>query len=88
MENNLFPDPAVAGVLAKNYVEARLHTDGSTNVERIRELQHELTGSVATPIYVLLDPRTGEVRGKKEGSTRSVEEFARFLESGLRQPQE
>lgn len=87
MENNLFPSPAVAGVLSKSYVEARLHTDGSENIERIHQLQRELTGSVATPIYVLQDPRTGEARGKFLGSTRSAEEFADFLRGGLR-PQE
>ena len=79
MENNVFPSPAVAGVLNKNYVETRLHTDGEENIDRIIELQRELTGSVATPIYVLIDPDTDEKLGQFNGSTFDEEEFADFL---------
>lgn len=86
MEDNVFPRPAVAGILEPSYVEARLHTDNpreNPNIERIQELQRELTGSVATPIYVALDPRTGEKRAVFEGSTYDEEKFAEFLRSGL-----
>ena len=43
MEEKIFPRPAVAGEL-KGYVEARLHTDGRKNIDRIKELQRELSG--------------------------------------------
>ena len=75
----MFPSPAVAGILRESYVEARLHTDGTDNVERIRELQQQLTHTVATPVYVLLDPETGEQKGKFLGSTFDEAEFAAFL---------
>lgn len=83
MEENIFPKPAVAGLLKSSYVESRLHTDGEKNIERIRELQDQLTGSVATPYYVLVDPETGEAKGVFERATRDADEFRAFLERGL-----
>jgi len=59
MEENVFPSQAVAWELTKDFVEARLHTDGQTNIERIRQLQMELAGVQATPYYVIVDPETG-----------------------------
>ena len=46
MEVNVFPKPAVAGVLTRNYVEARLHTDAHDEAarERVLEWQDELIG--------------------------------------------
>lgn len=81
MEGNTFLLPAVAGLLAKHYVEARLHTDGRVNIERILELQRELTGSVATPYYVVVDPETGETKAELAGAQAG--KFVGFLESGL-----
>lgn len=83
MENSVFPSPAVAGILNQSFVEARLHTDGSDNIERILELQRQLTGSVATPIYVLIDPRTGAKEAQFLGSTRDEQAFADFLDGVL-----
>lgn len=59
MEQYVFPSPAVAGVLEQGFVEARLHTDGEENIDRILALQAELTGSVATPYYLVVDPTPG-----------------------------
>jgi hypothetical protein len=83
MEHKVFPSPAVAGILSRSYVESRLHTDGDLNLERILELQRQLTGSVATPIYILIDPRTGEKKGQFLGSTFDEQEFAAFLSGVL-----
>ena len=84
MEENVFYLPAVAGLLSDNYVEARLHADGEVNIERIRELQLELAQSVATPIYVVVDPKTGEKRALLEGATLTdTSKFTAFLESAL-----
>jgi hypothetical protein len=83
MEENVFPSGAVAPVLERGYVEARLHTDGETNVERILALQRELTQSVSNPYYVLQDPETREVLGKLGGAT-SPSRFQEFLDEALR----
>jgi hypothetical protein len=77
MEERIFPLPAVAGEL-RNMVEARLHTDGVRNIERIKELQKSFTGSVANPIYVVVDPKTGKKLRLRAGFT-SAEKFAAFL---------
>jgi thiol:disulfide interchange protein DsbD len=82
MEETVFPDGEVAPLLELLFVEARLHTDGHDNQERIHELQRELTQSVANPFYVLQDSTSLEVLGKQEGASRP-EAFRRFLESAL-----
>lgn len=81
MEEKVFPQPAVAGELAR-YVEARLHTDGQRNIERIEELQAALARSVANPIYVIVDPRDERELGRFEGGTLgNPQEFVEFLAS-------
>jgi len=82
MEEKIFRKPAVAGVL-QNYVEARLHTDGKEHIDRILELQSELTGSVATPVYVVIDPVGEQKRLTFEGATYDENVFREFLEKGL-----
>ncbi len=83
MEESVFYLPAVAGFLSESYVEARLHTDGETNIDSILELQREMTQSVALPFYVLVNPKTGEKIASLVGATDSAT-FTQFLESGLR----
>jgi hypothetical protein len=85
MEEKIFRLPDVFRVLKEGYVEARLHTDGSKNIERIKEKQAELTGSVATPIYVVLEPESEKVTGLFEGATFDSKEFERFLRAALEQ---
>ncbi len=83
MENGLFFTDAIAPLLTNDYVEARLHTDGEKNIERILELRDELVGSPALPQYVLIDPATEEKLGHFAGFTRDIDAFKAFLESGL-----
>ena len=83
MEEKIFRLPDVGRILKEGYVEARLHTDGTAHIERIRELQAELTGSVATPIYVVQDPASRAVLGVFEGATFDSGEFAGFLGEAL-----
>ena len=77
MEEKIFPRPAVAAELQK-YVEARLHTDGGPREEENQELQKKMTGSVANPIYVIVDPRTGEPLRVKAGFM-PADRFIEFL---------
>ena len=83
MEEEIFPAGAVAPLLEDNFVEARLHTDGEVNIERIRELQQELTSSVANPYYVLQEAEFFEVLDKKDGFM-GQDTFAEFLNAALR----
>ena len=77
MEEDVFPDRAVAQILEDHFVEARLHTDGETNIQEILVLQRKLTGSLANPYFILQDPGTDEVLGKQAGymGTSTFKEF-------------
>jgi hypothetical protein len=86
VEEFIFPDPAVAGILEKHYVEARLHTDDQANPERsarLEQLQQEMVQSLAQPYYIVIDPDTGKQLGKLAGSgqvSKFVEFFEKFLD--------
>jgi hypothetical protein len=87
MEEFLFKRPEVARELGK-FVEARLHTDGFGALRasslRNQERQRRLTGTLATPVYVVLDPGSERVLGTFEGPTRVSSEFTDWLESARR----
>lgn len=78
MEENVFPSQAVAWELKENFIEARLHSDGDVNIDRILEIQDELAGMRATPYYVIVDPKTGQKLRVQEKPT-TVDGFQRFL---------
>jgi hypothetical protein len=80
MEESVFPLPAVAGELQQGFIEARLHTDGGPAEARNKELQREMTGSVANPIYVLYDPITRQGLRRKAGYM-GEQKFIEFLRS-------
>ncbi len=82
MEGSVLPSPAVAEELTKNFVEARLHADLGSYAERAQALREELTGSVALPIYVVMDPESGEIGGILEG-LRLPPDFKDFLTESL-----
>lgn len=81
MEENVFPKPAVAGILENRYVEARLHTDGKTNIDRIKQLQESLARTTANPVYVLIDPEGEKELGRFEGASVTDAAFIEFLET-------
>lgn len=72
MEESVFPLPAVAEELKKNFIEARLHTDNEERLspatyKRNKEVQKEMVNSEANPYFVVFDPKTGKVLRKKAG---------------------
>ena len=86
MEETIFPLPAVAGLLTEGYIEARLHTDGEDGVpqyDRSRELQEEMAGSKANPIYLIVDPQTGATLDRFEGADLTGTSFEAFLREAL-----
>ncbi len=85
MEESIFPAPAVAEVLREHYVEARLHMDVDEVREKYHDLQDRLVGTLAVPVYVLLDPVTGKVLDRHYGWLPSEGGFAAFLEKPLSQ---
>ncbi len=84
MEVSVFPQPAVAQHM-NSVIEARLHADTS-DVELRADIERRIDGiakTFAQPVYVLMDPRTGQELARFEGASRTPEDFAKFLAAGL-----
>lgn len=79
MEKNVFPTPEVRRELER-FVRVQLFTDGQgEEYDRNREMQEARFGTVALPLYVVLDGRTERELARHEGLTRDPSEFASFL---------
>jgi len=78
MEANVFPLPAVHDLL-KKYVRLQLFTDGAgEEYKENQQYQKERFGTIALPLYVILDSRGDEI-STFPGMTRKPEEFLNFL---------
>jgi thiol:disulfide interchange protein len=78
MESNIFPLAAVQNELEK-YVRLQLFTDGEgRQYEENQDYQKESFGTVALPLYAILDPQ-GRKIATFPGMTRKPEEFLAFL---------
>jgi thiol:disulfide interchange protein len=81
MEVNMFTKAPVKEELAK-YVRVRLYTDGEGQpYEGFRQMQQEKFGTVALPLYVVLDS-DGKPFTSFAGLTRNEAEFVSFLKIG------
>jgi thiol:disulfide interchange protein DsbD len=82
MEANIFPTPEVRGELER-FVRVQLYTDGQgEKYDRNREFQETRFGTVALPLYVVIDPATERETARFEGLTRDASEFVAFLRGG------
>ncbi|HHI78573.1 MAG TPA: hypothetical protein ENK02_01190 [Planctomycetes bacterium] len=81
MENQIFPRPAVAGVLKKGFIEARLHMDNPDTAVRAKseQVRKRYGGGFATPTFVIVDPKTGKMLQRHEGWIPKEETFLNFL---------
>jgi thiol:disulfide interchange protein len=78
MESNVFTRESVRDAL-EPYVLVRLYTDGEGEIyENNQRLQEERFGTVALPLYAVLDP-SGEPRDTFVGVARKSENFVAFL---------
>lgn len=78
MEANMFARPDVSASLSK-YVLSRLYTDGEGEVyEKQQQFQEDTFGTVALPLYAIVDSKGKTVR-TFSGLTRSSREFLAFL---------
>jgi thiol:disulfide interchange protein len=81
MESNMFDEPEVKREL-EQFVLAELYTDRETaEDEKNGQLQAEKFGTVALPLYVIVDPN-GNTLAKFAGLTRDKQEFIGFLQRG------
>jgi thiol:disulfide interchange protein DsbD len=78
MEANIFSRPDVGAQLGQ-FVLSRLYTDGDGEMyERQQEFQEKTFGTVALPLYAVVDG-AGKVRATFTGLTRDPAEFIAFL---------
>ena len=78
MEANIFGRPDVSAELGR-FVLSRLYTDGDGELyERQQAFQERTFGTVALPLYAVLDP-DGKVRATFIGLTRNPADFIAFL---------
>lgn len=78
MEDNVFPDPTVHGLLT-SMVTVQLYTDRGTDADNAnQELQQKIGGTIALPVYVLVSP-DGKVIKTFEGRSDTTQQFADFL---------
>jgi thiol:disulfide interchange protein len=81
MEANMFSRPNVADAMSR-YVLSRLYTDGEGDIyESQQRFQEERFGTVALPLYAIVDAEGRTVR-TYSGLTRSPAEFLAFLDDG------
>ncbi len=88
MEVTLFHKPAVRRELDW-FVEARLHCDGDTGdrpriARENKAFQKEMTNTLGNPIFVVVDPKTGEPLLMFPRATFDEDEFADFLRQALK----
>ena len=81
MESNVFPLPEVIEQFNKMKL-VKLYTDGGADAQKNQQLQFSLTGNVALPTYVILDPAEEKVLAMELGYIDS-KKFVSFLEEGI-----
>lgn len=81
MESNVFPLESVKKRFAKMQ-QVRLYTDDGSDGPENQRFQFNLTGTVALPTYVIMDPKSEKILEQLVGYA-DKEEFILFLDSGL-----
>jgi thiol:disulfide interchange protein len=85
MRANILSRPEIVAVL-RNFVLLELYTDGSDAAsEANSKLQLDKTGTVALPLYVILDP-DGKVLDKFEGATTDAAAYLAWLDKSRSAP--
>lgn len=82
MESNIFPLASVQERFDQMKL-LKLYTDGGKDAQTNQQLQFKLSGNVALPTYVILDPSTELVLSQELGYV-SEEKFIGFIDQGLR----
>ena len=82
MESAVFPQPAVASLLEREFVRLKLYTDGQELGPDFQKYQLTLTGTVALPTYAVVSPNSEKLLGRVSG-TLSVSEMESFLAAGV-----
>jgi len=81
MESTVFPLQNIEQRFSQ-MERVKLYTDGGAKGPENQRFQFELTGTVALPTYVIVDPHTGNVLDQLIGFSRAAD-FEKFLDRGL-----
>lgn len=81
MESNVFPLEPIQKSF-EQMEKVRLYTDDGTDGPENQKFQFQLTGTVALPTYVIVNPHSGNVISQLVGYS-DKDEFRDFLENGL-----
>ena len=81
METNIFKQESVEQLM-KQFVLVSLYTDAGENYLEKRQYQIDRFQTAALPYYVILD-KEDSIIGEFPGMSRNVDDFIKFLESGL-----
>ncbi|MFV1883650.1 MAG: cytochrome c biogenesis protein CcdA [Balneola sp.] len=81
MESNVFPLAEVRERFDQMKL-VKLYTDGGSDAQANQQLQFRLTGNVALPTYVILDPSAERVIAQELGFI-NAEKFVSFLDKGI-----
>jgi thiol:disulfide interchange protein DsbD len=81
MESTVFPLEDIQSKFAM-MEKVKLYTDGGQNANENQRFQFELTGTVALPTYVIVDPHSGKVLDQLIGYTKAGK-FEEFLDRGI-----
>jgi thiol:disulfide interchange protein DsbD len=81
MESTVFPQQNIIERFDQ-LQKVKLYTDGGTDAEENQTLQFEMTGTLALPTYVIMDPESGRILDQLIGFTRA-ENFQQFLDNGI-----
>ncbi|WP_255233426.1 protein-disulfide reductase DsbD family protein [Aliifodinibius salipaludis] len=86
MEANVFPLVEIQKRFAKMQ-QVRLYTDDGSEGPENQKFQFELTGTVALPTYVIVDPENENIMDQLVGYA-DKETFRQFLDSGIQRFEE
>jgi len=62
--------------------KVKLYTDGGADADDNQTRQFNLTGTLALPTYVIMDPESEQILDQLIGFTRA-ENFQQFLDNGI-----
>jgi len=83
MEANVFPREQIASRFERDYVTLRLYTDDIEQGDSFHQFQMKMTGTPALPTYAIIAPSDRTLLARTS-ALMEVEEFAAFLDSGLK----
>lgn len=81
MESTVFPKQHIVERF-NQMQKVKLYTDGGADADKNQTLQFEMTGTLALPTYVIMDPESEKILDQLIGFTRD-ENFQQFLDNGL-----